>query len=67
MMDQVSPACAAAADRIAAEAKSGSDRPLVLDAYSPAHNGSTPGVSSRSTLARNRLYVATVRGSISLY
>jgi hypothetical protein len=50
-----------------AAAKSGSDRPLVLDAYSPAHKFSTPPVSSGSKLARGRLYVATVRGSVSFY
>jgi hypothetical protein len=50
-----------------AAAGSGSDRPLVLDAYSPAHRSSTPPVSSRSTLAGDRLYVATVRGSVSFY
>ncbi len=50
-----------------AAAKSVSDRPLVLDAYSPAHKGSTPPVSSLSKLARQRLYVATVRGSVSFY
>jgi hypothetical protein len=51
-----------------AAAKSGSDRPLVLDAYSPAHKFPfTPPVSSRSTLARKHLYVATVRGSVSFY
>ncbi len=50
-----------------AAAKSVSDRPLVLDAYSPARIGFTPPVSSRSKLARERLYVATVRGSVSFY
>jgi hypothetical protein len=53
-----------------ATAKSGSDRPLVLDAYSPAHthsSASTPPVSSPSKLARGHLYVATVRGSVSFY
>ena len=50
-----------------AAAKSGSDRPLVFDAYSPAHTGFTPPVSSRSKLARGHLYVATVRGSVSFY
>ena len=51
-----------------AAAKSDSDRPLVLDAYSPAHRFPfTPPVSSRSKLARKHLYVATVRGSVSFY
>ena len=50
-----------------AAAKSPSDRPLVLDAYSPKHGSFTPPVSSRSKLARDRLYVATVRGSVSFY
>jgi hypothetical protein len=53
-----------------AAAKSGSDRPLVLDAYSPVHTPRfffTPPVSSRSQLARKHLYVATVRGSVSFY
>jgi hypothetical protein len=50
-----------------AAAKSASSRPLVLDAYSPTHEMFTPPVSSRSKLARDRLYVATVRGSVSFY
>ena len=50
-----------------AAAQSVSDPPLVLDAYSPAHKGFTPPVSSHSKLARRRLYVATVRGSVSFY
>jgi hypothetical protein len=50
-----------------AAAKSASGRPLVLDAYSPTHKMFTPPVSSRSKLARDRLYVATVRGSVSFY
>jgi len=48
-------------------AAANSDRPLVLDAYSPTHQMFTPPVSSRSKLARDRLYVATVRGSVSFY
>jgi hypothetical protein len=50
-----------------AAGSSGSGRPLVLDAYSPTHQLFTPPVSSRSKLARDRLYVATVRGSVSFY
>ena len=50
-----------------AAANSDSGRPLVLDAYSPTHQMFTPPVSSRSKLARDRLYVATVRGSVSFY
>lgn len=50
-----------------AAAKSPSNRPLVLDAYSPTHRSFTPPVSSRLRLARDRLYVATVRGSVSFY
>jgi hypothetical protein len=50
-----------------AAAMSSSYRPLVLDAYSPARIGFTPPVSSRLKLARKRLYVATVRGSVSFY
>jgi hypothetical protein len=50
-----------------AAAKSPGNRPLVLDAYSPTHQSFTPPVSSRSKLARDRLYVATVRGSVSFY
>ena len=50
-----------------AAGKSGSGRPLVLDAYSPTRNFVTPPVSSESKLGRNRLYVATVRGSVSFY
>ena len=50
-----------------AGANSDSGRPLVLDAYSPTHRTFTPPVSSRSKLARDRPYVATVRGSVSFY
>jgi hypothetical protein len=50
-----------------AAAGSFSERPLVLDAYSPTRKHFTPPVSSRSTLARGHLYVATVRGSVSFY
>ena len=50
-----------------AAARSDSSRPLVLDAYSPSHQMFTPPVSSRTKLARHRLYVATVRGSVSFY
>jgi hypothetical protein len=50
-----------------AAAKSFSDRPLVLDAYSPTRDHFTPPVSSRATLASKHLYVATVRGSVSFY
>ena len=50
-----------------AVAKSVSDRPLVLDAYSPGHQSFTPSVSSGSRLAPGGLYVATVRGSVSFY
>ena len=50
-----------------ATAQSVGGRPLVLDAYSPAHTPFTPPVSSRAPLARNHLYVATVRGSVSFY
>jgi hypothetical protein len=50
-----------------AAARSGSNRPLVLDAYSATLTHFTPPVSSRSKLARKHLYVATVRGSVSFY
>jgi hypothetical protein len=50
-----------------ADAKSSSEPSLALDAYSPTQHGSAPPVSSRSTLVRGRLYVATVRGSVSFY
>src|SRR5450755_2114789 len=50
-----------------ATAQSVGGRPLVLDAYSPARTPFTPPVSSRAPLARNHLYVATVRGSVSFY
>jgi hypothetical protein len=50
-----------------AAAGSVSERPLVLDAYSPARKHFTLPVSSRSKLARRQLYVATVRGSVSFY
>ncbi len=50
-----------------AAAESFSERPLVLDAYSPTRKPFTPPVSSRSKLAPGHLYVATVRGSVSFY
>jgi hypothetical protein len=50
-----------------AAANSDSGPPLVLDAYSPTHQMFTPPVSSRSKLAHDRLYVATVRGTVSFY
>ena len=52
---------------VSTAAASPGDRPLVLDAYSPTHRSFTPPVSSRSKLARDHLYVATVRGSVSFY
>jgi hypothetical protein len=50
-----------------ADAELSSQRPLVLEAYSPTQHSSTPPVSGRSKLARGRLYVATVRGTVSFY
>ena len=50
-----------------AAAGSFSERPLVLDAYSPTRRHFTPPVSSRPNLAARHLYVATVRGSVSFY
>jgi hypothetical protein len=50
-----------------AAANTSGERPLVLDAYSPRQHSSAPPVSSPSPLARGRLYVATVRGSVSFY
>ncbi len=52
---------------LSAGTASASPRPLVLDAYSPAHNFFTTPVSSPSKLSRNGLYVATVRGSVGFY
>ena len=52
---------------VSTAAANSDSRPLVLDAYSPTRQMFTPPVSSRSKLARDRLYVATVRGSVSFY
>jgi hypothetical protein len=50
-----------------ASARSGGPRPLVLDAHSATSTFFTPPVSSSSKLVANRLYVATVQGTVSFY